>query len=83
MAAKAPRRSASLPICRILLRRIFFFLFQRGEVEAGRPLAVPGRPHEELGGGSPESAAKTSLLPPFGGRWTAANDTSESAMSRP
>jgi hypothetical protein len=29
------------------------FLFQRGEVEAGRPFAVPGWPHEELGGGRP------------------------------
>jgi hypothetical protein len=27
------------------------FLFQRGKVKAGRPFAVPGRPHEELGGG--------------------------------
>jgi hypothetical protein len=25
------------------------FLFQRGEIGAGGPLAVPGRPHEELG----------------------------------
>jgi hypothetical protein len=24
----------------------YLFLFQRGEVEAGRPLAVPGRSHE-------------------------------------
>ncbi len=27
------------------------FLFQRGEIEAGRPLTVPGRPHEKCGGG--------------------------------
>ncbi len=59
------------------------FRFQRGEVEAGRPLAVPGRPHEERGGGSPESAAKMSPPPPFGGIKTAANDTSESALNRP
>ncbi len=28
-------------------------LFQRNEVKAGRPLTVPGQPHEELGGGRP------------------------------
>jgi hypothetical protein len=29
------------------------FRFQRGEIEAGRPLAVPGRPYDEPGGGRP------------------------------
>jgi hypothetical protein len=32
--------------------------------------------------GSLEPAPKTDLLPPFGGRWTAANDTSESAFKQ-
>jgi hypothetical protein len=59
------------------------FLFQRGEVEAGRPLAVPGRPNEKRGGGLPESAAKMSPPPPFSSIKTAANDTSESALNRP
>jgi hypothetical protein len=34
------------------------FLFQRGEVEAGRPLTVPGRPDKELGGGCPNQQQK-------------------------
>jgi hypothetical protein len=35
------------------------FLFQRGKVEAGRPLAVPGWPHKELWGGHPNQQQKT------------------------
>jgi hypothetical protein len=34
------------------------FLFQRVKVEAGRPLAVPGRPHEKLGRGHPNHSSK-------------------------
>jgi hypothetical protein len=35
-----------------------FFMFQRGEIGAGRPLAVPGRPHYELRGGRPNHQQK-------------------------
>ncbi len=34
------------------------FLFQRGEIGAGGPLTVPGRPHEELGWGRPNRQQK-------------------------
>jgi hypothetical protein len=56
------------------------FLFQRGEVEAGWPLAVPGQPHDELRGGV-RTSSKIESARPFGGGWTAANSTSESALS--
>jgi hypothetical protein len=59
------------------------FLFQRGKVEAGRPLTVPGRPHDKTWNGSPESAAKASLPLSFCSRWTTANSTSKSALRRP
>jgi hypothetical protein len=35
-----------------------FFLIQIDEVEAGRPLAVPGQHHDELGGGCPNQQQK-------------------------
>ncbi len=43
-----------------------FFPFQRGEVKAGRPLAILGQPPDKLKRGSSEPPAKKSL-PPFGG----------------
>jgi hypothetical protein len=43
-----------------------FFLFQGGEVRAGRPLAVPKQPQDKLRGGCPNYPKKTSLAPPFG-----------------
>jgi hypothetical protein len=33
-------------------------LFQIGEIRAGKPFAVPGRPHDELGGGHPNHQQK-------------------------
>jgi hypothetical protein len=59
------------------------FLFQRGENEASRPLAVRRWPHDVVGGGCPETEAKMSLPPHFSGRWTAANSMSKSAPRRP
>jgi hypothetical protein len=57
-----------------------FLLFQIGEVEAGRLLAVPGQPHDELGGGCPNQQQKKTTTTFFGSGWTAANIMSESAL---
>jgi hypothetical protein len=45
MTAKAPR-TIRQPYYSSNTATADLFLFQRGEVEAGRPLAVPGRSHE-------------------------------------
>ncbi len=60
-----------------------FFLFHRGDVRAGRPLTVPGQPQDEFRGGGPNYLQKTSLLLPFGSRWTMAKSRSESARTGP
>jgi hypothetical protein len=39
------------PFCSMNTATADLFLFERGKVEAGRPLAVPGSTHDELGEG--------------------------------
>jgi hypothetical protein len=83
MVTKTSRQSTSLTICRISPTPADFFLFQRGEVGAGRPSTAQGQPQGELIWGCLNHSAKTNPLQPFGGGWTIKNSMSELALSRP
>jgi hypothetical protein len=81
MVAKASRKSASLPICQIPQRQTFFCFREAKPKPAD--LSLSQGAHDELEGGGPNQQQKTSPPLPFGSAWTAANNTSESALRRP
>jgi hypothetical protein len=62
LAAKAKKKSICQSSYSPNTATADFFLFERGEIRAGRPFAVPGRPHDKLGWGRPP--------PTFDTRWT-------------
>ncbi len=80
MATKALRRFVSLLICRIRLRRTFFGFREVKSKQADLSLSQ-GSLKTNLEGVL-EPAPKTGSPPPFSGRWTAVNDTSESTLNR-
>jgi hypothetical protein len=80
MAAKASRRFVSLLICQIRLRWTLFG-FREAKSKPADLLLSQGSLKTNLEGAA-RTGTENGSAAPFGGRWTAKNDTSKSALNR-